>query len=248
MSNKRGPIREFFRSLRLAFYHWRKGPGFDYHGVPIDLPDRIMFTFKRQLMRGNYEEPERALIDKYLDPANAVIELGGSLGIISAYVTSKLDDSTPFSIVEANGAILDVCEKNANWKKRANQANVVHAAIGYDAPTIRFAASDNVHISRVAGENDANTIEVPTISLSKVVADTAGENPYTLVMDIEGMEMDVLRREPAAFKNCALAIIEFHPGMFEQSGTSVEEFFALAQKAGLKTLEVTGNSAAFSAA
>lgn len=239
-------FRDLSRAIRIAWYHWRHGPRFSYHGVPIDLPARSYTPFKIQLIKGSYEEPERRLIDKYLDPSLPVLELGGSLGIISAYITGKLHKQTPFVIVEANSAVLDICKSNANWKRRESDVEVIHAAIAYDHETVAFRSSENVHISKVATSDSTSVEMVKATNLSDILEDKLRDRPYTLIMDIEGMELDVLAREPEAFEKCALAIIEFHPGAYAEHGNSVEKFFALAAATGLDLIEIDGHSAAFS--
>lgn len=247
MGKKVNLFRDASRTLRMAWYHLLNGPNFSYHGVPVKLPAKTPYPFKRDIIRQVYEEPERRLIEKYLNPKIPVVELGGSLGIVSAYVSSKLSDETPFIIVEANSSILDVCEMNANWRARSNPARLLHAAIAYECETVSFASSENVHLSAIASERVPGSESVPAATVSDVLSQISGKQSFTLIMDIEGMEYDVLEREPKVFANCDLAIIEFHPDKFAARGKSVDDFFYLAKSCGLKVLETDGQSAAFTA-
>ena len=237
------PIKTLSRKLRLWFYHLRKGPNFYYHGVEIVLPDSLMFTFKRLIMKGRYEEAERRLIEKYMSPTLPVVELGGSLGVVSAFIGSRLRDGVPCRIVEANSAILDVCQRNANSARPSGESEVIHAAIAYGRERVSFAASENVHISKV-GEAGEGHITVATTTLEEQVRAVRGLEGYTLVMDVEGMEYDVFEQEPEILSRCELAIVEFHPSVFESAGRTLEGFMSLVDKAGLKSLEVVDNSIA----
>ncbi|MCU0832210.1 MAG: FkbM family methyltransferase [Rhizobiaceae bacterium] len=241
------PLKQRYEQLRLALYHRRHGPGFRYHGVPVIVPDGLKFSFKRLLIQGKYEEPERRLIDRFIDPALPVLELGGALGIVSAYVGSRLKPETPCRIVEANPHIIEVCRTNANSARQGAKSEVVHAAIGYDGPSIRFEANPNVHVSRAADAQNAaspHMVEVATTTLAKEADALASIGPYTLIMDIEGMELDVFLHDAAALARCALAIVEIHPKLFAARGTSAQAFLDLVTAAGMKVAATDGNSLA----
>lgn len=244
--SRRGPIKRFTRSLRLRLYHRLHGAGFRYHGIPISIPDEIPFGIKKQLMRGRYEEPERRLVERFLDPALPVIELGGSLGVLSAFIASKLSAATPYLIVEANPRVLDSCRINARTGRGVGATvEVLHAALAYGGDSVEFPIDDNVHVNRVGGTK-GGTVSVPANTLAgfrKLVA-TEGQ-PFTLVMDIEGAEFDVFLNEPETFATCALAVVETHPHLFAERGKTVADFLELVRKAGMRTLAQDGISYAF---
>lgn len=243
-NSRKKPLKELSRALRLKFYHWRNGPGFDYHGCHIELPDHIPFAFKRQLMQGVYEEAERELIEKFLDPQLPVIELGGSLGVVSAFVGSRLAADTPYRIVEANPVVLPILERNANSTRKGRKSEIIHRAVAYGKETVSFAVSENVHISRVGGNNPSRTVEIKTTTLAGEVAALGADMRYTLIMDVEGSEWDVLQFDRAAFACCDLAIIEFHPPVFADAGNSTEGFMAMVRAAGMEIVAQTQNTIA----
>src|SRR6185437_3344965 len=53
---------------------------------------------------GFYESAEIRLINKFLNPDLPVIELGGSLGIISSFILNKLNSNTSLTVVEPNAS------------------------------------------------------------------------------------------------------------------------------------------------
>lgn len=236
-------FKTFSRRFRLWLYHLRRGPLFDFHGVRIALPERIGFRFKRQIMKGDYEEAERQLVAAHLPPDLPVVELGGSLGVISAYIGSRLNEGVPCRIVEANTALVDVCQRNANSARQNGGSEVVNAAIAYGADEITFAASENVHASKVAGP-DGEGIMVPTTTLEEQVHAVGGLEGYALVMDIEGMEYELFQNEQNVLSRCEFAIVEYHPDIFARNDRSLDGFMALVEAAGLKPVQTIGSSVA----
>ncbi|MBW3095711.1 FkbM family methyltransferase [Pseudohoeflea coraliihabitans] len=224
------------RKLRLAIHHALNGPDFSYHGIRITVPDTVMFSLKRQLMRGMYEEAEREIIARHLDPDSPVIELGGSIGVVSAFIASRLSPRIRHRIVEANPALIDICRHNAVRARAGEGTDVVWAAVAYGAQEVAFTAGENTLGSRVApaGEGD---ITVPTTTLAEQIAAINAGDGYTLIMDIEAMELEVLANERGALAHCRMAFIEFHPGLYAQEGRTVAEFFALAAEAGFEVFD-----------
>ena len=217
----RNPIRDGIRSLRLARYLSRHGGRFDFHGIPVTIPRQVNFAMKRQVMNGTYEEPERQLVERHLNPNLPVIELGGSLGILSAYVNRMLAPGVPYTIVEGNGALIETCRENAASTRPDGPLSVIHAACAYGGDTVTFTQSQNTLGNRVDTQAKAGErlIRVPARTLSSLAGEQT-KGGYTLIMDIEGGELDVMEKDGGAFAQCRLAIIEIHPGAFGERGSS----------------------------
>ncbi len=234
-------LKNLYRRGRLALYHWRNGPDFYFAGHPVKVPDH-MFSIKRVLMKDGYERPERIMVERHLDPKLPLIELGGSLGILSSLLAKKLEAGVRYDVVEANPTIIDVCRENAHCTNPTCEIHVHNLAIAYGAKEVSFHASDNIHISKLS-ENGNVVVRAETLSS---LLNTAG-NPhhYTLVMDIEGAEYDVLQSDPQAFATCSLAIIEIHPKVFAERQKSVADFLTLVSKAGLTLIDQIENTYTF---
>lgn len=246
---RRGPIKRLTRRIRLAIYHWRFGPGFNYHGIPIAIPEEIPFGIKKQLMQGRYEEPERRLIERFVDPKQPMVELGGSLGVLSAYIGRKLAPETPFLVVEANPRIIEACTANARAGRGPDgRLTVMNCALAYGASEVSFPVGDNVHVNRLSGarRDVQETATVPAHTLAEFRR-ALDERPgsFTLVMDIEGSEFDVFANDREVLESCALAIVEAHPYLFVERGKSLEDFLDLVHGAGFHTLARDGNTFAF---
>ncbi len=95
------------------------------------LPPRAGLGVRSSLLRDKYERDEAAMILRHLPADLPVIELGGSLGVISALIRSRLSPGTRHLIVEANPALIEICAGNAAGKADG-LSEVVNAAVHYD--------------------------------------------------------------------------------------------------------------------
>ena len=241
----RAPWKALTRRLRLALYHWRKGPGFDYHGIRIELPDHIPFGMCRQLMQGRYEEPERRLVEKFMDPVLPVIEIGGSLGVLSSFIGSRLTPRTPFLVVEANSRIIGTCLTNARaGRGPCGLLTVINAALAYGTREIAFPVSDQIHANRIGADGPDMRV-VPAKTLAQLREQLGEPGPFTLIMDVEGYEFEAFENDQGALASCSLAIVETHPGVFEAQGKTLDQFLDLVFSQGFEVLARDGTSYAF---
>lgn len=225
-------------------YHRENGPALRYHGIEVKIPRSVPFAYNALVARGGYEEAERSLFAKYFDPAVPVIELGGSLGILSAYIAQQISPETPYWVIEANPKLIEVCKQNANSRPRPVPVRVLHCAVAYGTDSVSFRAKRNIHVSRLATGNLAGNITVPARKLSDLVDEMGANDGYTLVMDIEGAEYDVFENDAATLAKCRLAIVETHPRFFKDVGRSMDDFMAMVEGAGLRVLEQNENTIA----
>lgn len=155
---------------------------------------------------GFYESAEIRLINKFLKPDLPVIELGGSLGIVSSFILRKLNVKSSLTVVEANAFLLPTIEKNI---KRHNHKNIpttlIQKAIAYSNAFVYMGITDDNTTSRICGSDQFGTL-VEAIELNSITP----EKPYALVCDIEGAEAALLQEDKAALKNCFQLFIELH--------------------------------------
>lgn len=230
--------------MRVALHKKRHGGFFNYHGLDVSIPAEINFSIKKAVMNSTYEEPERLLVSRYVDPSLPVIELGGSLGILSSYLSNILNADTAYTIVEANPNIVDICRENALRPKPKRSLTVINAAIAYDVDAVRFEISDNILGNKISSGDNVATVDVPARTLTSLVSEAMSAG-YTLVMDIEGSELDVLEHDAEAFENCRLTIVEVHPKAYERRGKSEADFMSAAKSIGLKQIDRIENSVVF---
>ncbi len=226
-------IRDFMRWRRVRRHVAKHGWKFDFHGVTVGLPVMDSPGCASALLRGKYEAEEAALIAAHLPRDRAVIELGGSLGIVSALIGSRLDAGVAHVIVEANPALVETCARNAGVAARPAAA-LRQAAVYYDGPVARFAAGGHVHANRLAASgDDAGVIEVPAVTLESLWQGIGAPAGFTLVCDIEGGEVAMVQAEGAVLRHCDMVIMELHPGNYAGGKTTEDRLIAALAAAGL---------------
>jgi FkbM family methyltransferase len=239
----RNAFRDFFRRRRLARHRWRHGDRFLYHGLEVRVPEQAGLGVANALLRGKYERDEATMIMKHLPADLPVIELGGSLGVISRLIRSRLGAEVPHLVVEANPDLIETCRFNAAQGAAPGRTIVVNAAIYHDGPLARFRVGRDIHSNALAGrEPDAGrVIEAKAVTLADLHRQLGAPAEVVLVSDIEGAEYAVFERESAILAHLRLAIVEIHPGVFAGMGASEADFLALAATAGLVPVDRQGD-------
>jgi len=211
-------FRDFFRRRRLARHVAEHGWVFDYHGIAVTLPDDTELAVANALIKGKYEAEEAGLIARHMPPDQPVIELGGSLGVVSAFIRSRLDPGVDHVIVEANPNLISPCSLNAGG------AEVVAKAISYTGDTARFEINDNPHASSLSLSKtpDARIVEVETTTLAQLWEQIGKAEGYTLVADIEGAEVEMTERDKNALSHADTIIMELHPHLYDGGASATD--------------------------
>tara|TARA_B100000073_G_scaffold164939_1_gene136541 strand:+ start:502 stop:1188 length:687 start_codon:yes stop_codon:yes gene_type:complete len=217
------------------------GDNYKFAGFDISIPNDTAFNLKYSIIRNRYEESEQKLINKYLIPDTNVIELGGSLGLVSKLITNILNSESIFVTIEANPNIISYCKKNIYLKRRSHTTFVENFAIAYGTDKIKFHISEDVSCSRVANNELVENIEIPACTLATIANKYLGDKSFTLVMDIEGGELDVFKYDREILKNCGLAIVEVHSQIIDGNGFKEEDFLGLARDVGLFPIDKDGS-------
>ena len=233
-------------SLEKAGMWWRHGSPFELgklvgrpspyarlDGCTFGLDSAMISpTLKYLLLTGKHEAPERTLIRRHLDPSLPLVELGGALGVVSCVANAMLHDPTRHVVVEANPELLPVLE--ANRRRNGRAFSVLHRAVGYGSPTIRFPVSSDVLASStfISG---SSTVEVQTTSLAAILQ-AHNFSRCTLVCDIEGAEVDLVREEGSVLRESVNALImEVHDRVVGQE--ACEAMFQSLNSLGFELVE-----------
>lgn len=213
----------------------KHGYWFDFHGLRVRIPENSAPGVGNALLRRKYEREEASFILKRLPNHLPVIELGGSLGVVSALIRSKLLPETPHVIVEANPGLIEICRENAG-EGAAGTTQVLNRALGYGASVLRFAVGDSVHASHLAATDDKRerTIEVAAVTLAELAALVASDRAFALVCDIEGGELDLVRNEQAILRNAAIVIMELHQRSYPFGATDEGEILRVMEEIGFR--------------
>ena len=200
---------------------WRRGEVWQlgrFIGRPTDIVrldgckfsiarDRVPANIVDLLLSGLYEEPERKALKKFLDPELPVVELGACLGVVSCLTNRRLQKPEKHVVVEANPALLPLIEENR--ARNDCHFQIVPAAVSYGSETIKFNVDDNILASSVQS-SERQGVVVSTVTLERLLNDHGFERA-TLICDIEGGELQLVKHELKTLSERVVAIIlELH--------------------------------------
>lgn len=208
-----GEIVVFFFKERIPDIRW-KGFCFTFKGA--NIPSGIIAS----VFWGFYESAEIRFAEKYFKGDMDVIELGGSCGVVTSHLVSKLLLGKKVISVEANADLAEVWKENAG-RKNYNKEELVllNNAIHYGTNIVSFHISNNTTESGKVNEVKGNMriVKVPAITLNEICS-RFNLTEFTLVCDIEGAEVEIFINENESLNTCRALLIELHPS--EYKGTN----------------------------
>jgi FkbM family methyltransferase len=186
----------------------------------LDVPG-LSDDLKGQLLSGVHEQPERTLIKKYIDPGLPLVEFGGAIGVVSCVANRLLRRPACHVVVEANPMLVPVLL--GNRERNGCRFSVVNRAVAYGPSPIRFHVNENILASSVQSSTE-HTLDVPTITLREIL-ELHGFQRCTLVCDIEGAEVELVRHEARTLAgHVEMLIVEVHHRLIgtEQSARTLQ--------------------------
>lgn len=255
------PIGRRFATLRRRFlatfvpeFVWPKDVTLD--GVPIPIRGApYSFGVKRLLCSGKYENPERQLVARILQPGMNVVELGGSIGILTAIIAARIQPGGSLVSIEAAEDLVDY---SRSWlEQRFPHTKVVH---GYAFPVQELPSGLTVHgfnnhgVSlggqvdyTVAPAADTTSLaDNKTFDIATLCCKNNVPKPDVLVADIEGAEAVLLVpgvQLPASIRH---VVIELHPGLYAGKTGDRDRLIQFFENQGLPLAERIGESYLFS--
>jgi FkbM family methyltransferase len=191
-------------------------------GCVVDTRSPVVVpTIKASLFWGFYESPEIRFVHRYLRGDLDVVELGSSIGVVSAHIARRLSADRQLICVEPNPYLLDQIRINLALNAPHVRHRIVHGAIDYSPGRqgeveLEIGARNlgSRVASPVSGVTGAQALtRVPAVTLSGILSEHHIES-YTLVADIEGAEAALLEHEETALARCRQLIIELHATTF----------------------------------
>jgi len=207
------------------------GDRIPHRGLTIDTSSPVVTPrIKAALLLQGYESGEYRFVRRYIPTDCDVIELGGSLGVISCTIRRRIDPARRQFIVEADPRLAKALRRNLSINRCDTNVDVIEAAISYDpGETVSFALGESSVSGRVAADaGSLPTIEVPACTLSQLI-ERHDLTDFALVSDIEGVEWRILKNDLDALASARMIVMETHdsPG-----NGSYEDLIAALQKTG----------------
>jgi len=170
--------------------------------VPMDLTTR---SYRSCFMVGDYEAEERALIKQHLRADDSVLELGACIGVVACVTNRILEDKSRHVVVEGNPKLIHQIERNREINKCG--FTVINKAVSQES-TVTFYLSEEFIVGGTAQRKSPHPVTVEGISLDTL---NLQYGPFTtVIMDIEGGEVDVIPPALEFLKSCRLVIWETH--------------------------------------
>ncbi|HET9428655.1 MAG TPA: FkbM family methyltransferase [Allosphingosinicella sp.] len=205
------------------------GDRIPHRGLTVDVSNRhVTDRTKARLLFRAYESAEYRFMQRYLPADVDVIELGGSLGVMSCLIRRRLAPDRRLVVVEADPSIVELLRRNLAINDCVEGTVVENVAIAPDGVNhVRFMVGQASNAGRVAVKADAERqlINVAATSLSQLLKRN-GTDRFSLVSDIEGAEWDLWRNEPEVLRRASWIVMETHD--HPDFGTSDELIASLA--------------------
>ena len=189
--------------------------------VPINVRKTpYSFATKLLLVSGNYEAPERKLLQGIVHPGDTIIELGGSIGVLTAVIGKLTGAQGRVYSVEASARLTAFSrpwlEARGNIEVLTGIAFPVYICNHVTIDSFDETAGDLAGV--VAFREDAavmpSTAAATTSYDLKTIMETFHILPQILVVDIEGSERALLFHE-ARLPDCLqIVLIELHPAIY----------------------------------
>ncbi len=215
-------------------------PDADFHGVQVNLrnpylPDKV----KAAVFWNLYESAEARLIRRWLPTDRPVVELGASLGIISRLILSRM--TQPFICVEANPSLIPAIRYNLKSFAK-HPYSIIQKAIHYSGQPVSFIWKEGENLTGKIATQGGELVE--STSLAAILKDNNLDS-ITLVMDIEGAEIEIIMEDQDALQKCDWIFAELHACEYQGQPFSVEQVSRSILERGFQLTARDGNCFAY---
>ena len=194
-----------FRSLSYRWHKLIKTKKFRINGVYISTSlEDISPSVQKDLFRGTYEDTERKFIEQFIKPDNRVLEIGCGIGLVSL-VASKICTGGNIKSFEANPHMERVIKKN--YALNGMVPNLEMKAVSSSGDNLEFYIDPDIISSSVFKRQKSSKKQIiKSEALDDILK---GFNPDTIVMDVEGAEVELLTN--SSLSGVVQMIVEVHP-------------------------------------
>lgn len=166
-------------------------------------------NIQRALFRGTYEDTERDFTKQFLKPNSKVLEIGCGIGLISL-VARKICIQGSVKSYEANPHMEPLIRKN--YALNGLEPDLEMKAVTVDGSDVAFFIDPEVISSSLF---DRQKKHEKSIIKSDALDDILNSyKPDTIIMDVEGAEIDLL--PSSSLNGISLMIVELHPHIVDE--------------------------------
>jgi FkbM family methyltransferase len=233
------PLRQRLGGAAGWFHHkiirWFQGAAFDLRGghfradgCTFSIPkDQTSRAYRSCFLDGSYEAEERALIGEFVRPLDTVLELGACLGIVSCVTNKILREKTRHVVVEGNPFCIPTLHRN----RELNSCGfLVENCAAANEPEATFYLHPVYIVGGTTQRESSRPVRIPAYSLPELYN---RHGPFTtLIVDIEGAELNIFSAATEILARVRLIIVELHPWAIGESG--VQQCRDLFSAAGLR--------------
>jgi FkbM family methyltransferase len=211
----------FFGGLYFTFFkrYYRA------KGVKIIIPSEVTtFRFRGRFIFEKYEYEESLYINEYLDRESSVLEIGGCLGYVSCLTNNLLKKPENHLVLEANPDLIPWIEQN----RELNDCSfIVLNEVVSKKKVNKFFISSIIHLSSL--NNPSSDVRLVSGTSIAALQERYNLRFETLIMDIEGGELNFLREhseELVFFKMIFIEIHVFGQMLSEEEGNECENILS----------------------
>lgn len=217
----RQPLGRMVGLFQITIVRWLQGALFDLkgaifraNGCTFSIPkDQTSRAYRSCFSNDSYEAEERALVCELVRPTDTVLELGACLGIVSCVTNTLLADKTKHVVVEGNPFCIPTLHRN---RQRNGAGFLIENCAVSVAPDATFYLHPVYVVGGSTQRKSAFPVKVPSRSLTELAA---GYGPFTtLIVDIEGAELEVFAEATKVLEGVRLVIVELHDWAVGESG------------------------------
>ena len=178
-------------------------------GIKIAIdPAVVPRAISKAIARGDYELPERVAVKRMLRSGDAILEMGGGIGIVSI-TAAQITGPGRVHVFEPQPEACSLIERNATL----NGVKIIcrNSAVGTKSGKRSFFHSANIISSsfldrRGTSKHAVDVVDVDVIAIDELMRTL---QPNVLISDIEGAEIEVF--DKFNFASIDVVIIEMHP-------------------------------------
>ncbi|WP_306258242.1 FkbM family methyltransferase [Pararhizobium sp. IMCC21322] len=189
--------------LAARWRRWFGGGRVNFDGIYLNVDNKMPQGLRRALWRADYESAERAIVKRALKPTDRVLEGGGGLGLVSMEI-ARIVGNENLLVYEASPSSHALLSKHV--AANGFSFEIRNKALSDKEGSLQFFVHDNVLSSSSIARNETKEISIPCDDIRSIVNSF---QPNVLVLDVEGAEVDTLKRAP--LNSIDKIIVEIHP-------------------------------------